>query len=84
MAETVDLADNLLTTGTQSRGSALVEVTLIPSGDPPVPTTQRIFDSNLAVWCWYELVAITATPNVGDTTPNHTNTLVAATHEVMG
>ena len=80
MSDSIDLVPALVV---DDRAGHALEVPIIPTGDPPVPTDQRIFDSNLNAWCWYSLVAITATPNVGDTTPNHTNNLVAATHEVM-
>lgn len=49
-----------------------------------VPTFfQRIFDSSLAQYVYYTLETVTDAPAVGDTTPNHTNNLVVATHEVI-
>ena len=80
MSDSVDLVS---VPDVGGRGSHLVEVPVIPTPGAAGPTTQRIYDSNLAVWCWYELVAITPTPAVGDTTPNHTNNLVPATHEIL-
>jgi len=43
---------------------------------------QRIFDTGVGDWVYYTLPTITATPAVLDTIPNHTNSLVPATHEV--
>jgi hypothetical protein len=52
-------------------------------GVTPTQFIQRIYDSSVG-WCWYDLTAVTATPAVSDTTPNHTNNLVASSHEVFG
>ena len=43
---------------------------------------QKIYDTT-AGWCYYELTTVTATPTSGQTTPNHTNNLVAASHGVL-
>ena len=44
---------------------------------------QRIYDTGVGGWVYYSKVAIDPTPLAGETTPNHTNNLVAGTHEVL-
>jgi hypothetical protein len=43
---------------------------------------QRIYDST-AGWVYYTKDVVDAAPSSGETTPNHTDNLVAATHEVL-
>jgi len=43
---------------------------------------QEIYDSGLAQFVYYTLTFVTATPLVTDTIPNHSGSLVAATHAV--
>jgi hypothetical protein len=49
-------------------------------GVAQVILSQRIYDSS-AGWCWYQSSALTETPATTDTTPNHTDNLVAGTYE---
>ena len=55
-----------------------------PYGSPPLVTyyVQRVFDTNVG-WCYYTTVAVNPTPLAGDTTPNHTNNLLAGSHGVI-
>lgn len=49
----------------------------------PDPTFfQRIYDSSVG-YVYYTQGVVNPTPDVADTTPNHTNNLVAATHEII-
>jgi len=43
---------------------------------------QRVYDTT-AGWCHYTTIAINPTPLAGDTTPNHTNNLLAGAHVVL-
>lgn len=44
---------------------------------------QRIYDST-AGWCYYVLDRVLETPLSAQTTPPHTNNLVAGTHQLLG
>lgn len=44
---------------------------------------QRIYDSGLAQYVYYTLTVANPAPDPGDTVPNHSGSLVAATHEII-
>jgi len=44
---------------------------------------QRIWDTGVG-WCQYTQETFNPTPASGDTEPNHTNNLVAGTHQKLG
>jgi hypothetical protein len=47
------------------------------------PTAQRIYDTGNSVWVYYAPTPITDAPAPGDTTPNHSGTLDASSHQVI-
>lgn len=55
------------------------------SGGSSTPSVvrQRIYDSSLAQYVYYTDSAVNTSPTSGDTIPNHTNNLVADTHEIL-
>lgn len=59
-------------------------ITLASGGDVAAVTTfyQQVFDST-AGYCYWASTTETATPTSGETTPNHTNNLVAGEHVVL-
>lgn len=47
------------------------------------PLAQRIFDTGVAGYVYYVKNEVDTNPAPGETSPNHTNNLVAATHEIL-
>lgn len=47
------------------------------------PVAQRIYDTGNSVWVYYAPSPIDAAPAIGDTTPNHSGTLDASSHQVI-
>ena len=56
-----------------------------PWGSAGVTTyyMQRVYDTVLAVWCYYTKTFLDPAPAPGDTTPNHTGNLLAGSHTVV-
>ncbi len=59
------------------------DLTPVGGGAPVVLLVQRIFDTG-AGWCHYTQATFNPTPLAGETTPNHTDNLVAASHAKIG
>lgn len=87
VATPLDLTPVVPATGLDPTGtiSGVRVVALTPLsvtvGVPPT-IAQRIYDTGLAQYVTYTSVIDTA-PDSAITTPNHTNNLVVATHEVL-
>jgi hypothetical protein len=64
---------------TENRGGAREGLSIFPA-EVEVFYTQRVYDST-AGWCWYRITTLTDSPLSSQTTPNHTDNLVAGTYE---
>lgn len=72
----------VLTESPDATGQDEPPAVILDAGVIPVTSfPQRIYDTGVGDWVYYTLTVKTPSPTPTQTTPNHTNNLVADTHE---